>query len=78
VTEHQVTISLRNVGKYTPKDTASHLRGLEPSGEIILWGHVSCLTYFQFVVYREMAVTQCYMPWAFGATVTGAVGSRER
>ena len=50
MTEDEDTINLRNVGKHSPKDTASHLRGFEPAGEVILWGHVSCLTYFQFVV----------------------------
>ena len=67
MTENEDNINLRNVGNHSSKDTASHLRGLEPSGEIIFWGHVRCLTYFQFDVYREMGVTVCYAPWTFCA-----------
>ena len=70
MTEDEDTINLRNVWKYSPKDTASHLRGFESAGEIILWVRVRCLTYFQFVVYREMGVTVCYAPCTFCTNAT--------
>jgi hypothetical protein len=72
VTEQEDNIQLRNIGNHSSKDTTSHLRGLESSGEIIFWGHVRCCVPrdgSDSVLCAMDILCHCYVPRALCAIV---------